>query len=126
MVEKNTQRFINTHKFIDYLKKEDIAISRMDNGKKKVLNLSADELIEDYNNFLTKNDCLDNLRSRIQSCITSHIPYDTNNGDMYSGTKFVSPQHLADELIKLLDDENIYRVLKLYYESRDCEDELKK
>ena len=119
-------RFINVEKFINYCNEKDIAISRMDYNKHKVINLSSRELIEEYDCFLTKNDCLDNLSSRIQSCITSHIPYDTNNGDMYSGTKFVSPQHLADELIKLLDDENIYRVLKLYYESRDCEDELKK
>lgn len=118
--------FINVEKFINYCNEKDIAISRMDYNKHKVINLSSRELIEEYDCFLTKNDCLDNLCSRIQSCITSHIPYDTSNGDMYSDIKFVSPQHLADELIKLLDDENFYRVLKLYYESRDCEDELKK
>ena len=117
-------RFINTEKFINYCNEKDIAISRMDYNKHKVINLSSRELIEEYDCFLTKNDCLDNLRSRIQSCITSHRPYDTNNGDMYSDIKFVSPQHLADELIKLLDDENISRILQLYYKSRCCGDEL--
>lgn len=124
MVGRNP-RFINTEKFINYCNEKDIAISRMNHSKDKVVNLNARELIEEYDNHLTKNDCLDNLHSRIQSCITSHIPYDTNNGDMYSDIKFVSPQHLADELTrKILDDENISRILQLYYKSRCCGDEL--
>ncbi|MBQ9024816.1 MAG: hypothetical protein IJ104_00905 [Methanobrevibacter sp.] len=70
------------------------------------------------------NDCLDSLRHRICNVLTSHVPFDKDTGELYPDTRFVSPERLADELIKLLDDENVSRILELYYKSRCGDGEL--
>lgn len=118
MVEKNTPRFINTHKFIDYLKKEDIVISRMDNGKKKVLNLSADELIEDYANFLTTQDCYNFVYSHVNRTIGSSMATDISDDACIFPLKI-----LTEDIMELLDDYNFARVLQLYYKSKDYVDD---
>jgi len=123
MNERNP-RFINTEKFINYCEEKNIAISRMNHSKDKVINLNARELIEEYNNHLTHEDIYNNLNSRIKDIIKSNKPCDMDTGELFPDIILRSPQQLADELTrKILDDENIYRILQLY-KSRCCGDEL--
>ena len=124
MIER-TPRFINTEKFINFCEEKNIAISRMSSFEDKVVNLNARELIEEYDNFETQKDIYNNLNSRIKDIIKGNKSYDMDSGELFPDSILRSPQHLADELTrKILDDENISRILQLYYKSRCCGDEL--
>ena len=123
MNERNP-RFINTEKFINYCEEKNIAISRMSSFEHKVVNLNARELIEEYDNHLTHEDIYNNLNSRIKDIIKSNKPYNMNTGELFPDT-IIRSQQLADELTRrILDDENISRILQLYYKSKCCGDEL--
>lgn len=124
MVRRNP-RFINTEKFINFCEEKNIAISRMSSFEHKVVNLNARELIEEYDNHLTHEDIYNNLNSRIKDIIKSNKPYDMDTGELFPDAILRSPQQLAAEITrKILDDENISRILQLYYKSRCCGDEL--